>query len=70
MRARSPARQAYLSPPADAVAQWRETLDGPGLKVGIARAGSPLHRRFSLQVSERAADLARLPAGRSRAAPL
>jgi predicted O-linked N-acetylglucosamine transferase (SPINDLY family)/ADP-heptose:LPS heptosyltransferase len=80
-----PADVPYLAPPAEAVARWRERLDGQGLKVGIAWAGSPLHRSdaqrsidietlapllkikgvrwFSLQVGERAADLARLPAG-------
>ena len=79
-----PAGIPYLAPPADAVAQWRDLLDGPGRKIGIAWAGSPLHRSdaqrsidvetfapllrmegvrwFSLQVGERAADLARLPA--------
>src|SRR5262249_61320365 len=79
-----PADVPYLSPPADAVAQWRARLAGSELKVGIAWAGSPLHRSdarrsidvetlaslldvegvrwFSLQVGERAGDLARLPA--------
>jgi ADP-heptose:LPS heptosyltransferase len=80
-----PADLPYLAPPAEAVAQWRERLGGPGLRIGIAWAGSALHRSdaqrsieietlapllktkgvrwFSLQVGERAADLARLPAG-------
>ncbi|HKM87990.1 MAG TPA: tetratricopeptide repeat protein [Xanthobacteraceae bacterium] len=81
-----PAEIPYLTAEPDAVARWRETLDGGvGLKVGIAWAGSPLHRSdarrsieietllplrrlkgvrwFSLQVGERAADLARLPPG-------
>src|SRR5262249_31245745 len=70
---------------AEAVAQWRERLDGQGLKVGLAWAGSSLHRSdaqrsiaietlapffkidgvrwFSLQVGDRASDLARLPEG-------
>src|SRR6202011_6276842 len=39
-----PADVPYLSPPADAVAQWRARLAGPGRKIGIAWAGSPLHR--------------------------
>ncbi|HXW23410.1 MAG TPA: tetratricopeptide repeat protein, partial [Xanthobacteraceae bacterium] len=76
-----PAEVPYLSPAPEAVARWRETLGGDGLKVGIAWAGSPLHRSdahrsidvatlapllrlngvrwFSLQVGERAGDLAR-----------
>jgi tetratricopeptide (TPR) repeat protein len=80
-----PADVPYLSPPSEAMAPWRARLAGPGLKIGIAWAGSPLHRSdarrsidvetlapllhvegvrwFSLQVGERAADLARLPAG-------
>jgi tetratricopeptide (TPR) repeat protein len=79
-----PADVPYLAPPPEAAARWRELLDGAGLKVGVAWAGSPLHRSdarrsigvetlapllriegvrwFSLQVGERAADLARLPA--------
>src|SRR5262249_21742472 len=39
-----PADVPYLSPPADAVAQWRARLAGSELKVGIAWAGSALHR--------------------------
>jgi tetratricopeptide (TPR) repeat protein len=80
-----PADVPYLSPPPDAVAQWRARLAGPGLKIGIAWAGSPLHRSdaqrsidieklaplfqingprwYSLQVGERAGDLARLLTG-------
>ncbi|MBV8825586.1 MAG: tetratricopeptide repeat protein, partial [Hyphomicrobiales bacterium] len=80
-----PAKIPYLAAPSDAMARWRGRLDGPGLKVGIAWAGSPLHRSdarrsidvealapllkvdgvrwFSLQVGERAGDLAGLPAG-------
>jgi Tfp pilus assembly protein PilF len=81
-----PAQVPYLSAEPDAVARWRERLgEGPGLKVGIAWAGSPQHRSdaqrsiaieklepllrlngvrwFSLQVGDRAADLARLPGG-------
>jgi hypothetical protein len=80
-----PAQVPYLAAPSDTLARWRGRLDGPGLKVGIAWAGSPLHRSnvqrsidvetlapllklesarwFSLQVGERADDLARLPAG-------
>jgi tetratricopeptide (TPR) repeat protein len=80
-----PAAVPYLSPSAEAVAQWRARLARAGLKIGIAWAGSPLHRSdaqrsidvetlaplvqldgvrwFSLQVGERAADLARLPSG-------
>jgi len=79
-----PADVPYLAPPPDTLAQWRARLAGRGLKVGIAWAGSPLHRSdakrsidieklapllqiegvrwFSLQVGERAGDLARLPA--------
>jgi len=40
-----PAEVPYLFAEADAVARWRQALEGPGLKVGIAWAGSPLHRR-------------------------
>jgi predicted O-linked N-acetylglucosamine transferase (SPINDLY family)/ADP-heptose:LPS heptosyltransferase len=40
-----PADVPYLSADPDAVARWRQALDGPGLKVGLAWAGSPLHRR-------------------------
>ncbi len=80
-----PADVPYLSAEPDAVERWRKKLDGAGLKVGIAWAGSPLHRSdalrsidmgtlepllrltgvrwFSLQVGERAADLARLAPG-------
>ena len=80
-----PADVPYLTAPAGTMTQWRERLAGPGFKVGIAWAGSPLHRSdaqrsidietlapllqiegvrwFSLQVGERAGDLARLPAG-------
>jgi tetratricopeptide (TPR) repeat protein len=80
-----PADVPYLSAEPDAVERWRKTLDGAGLKVGMAWAGSPLHRSdarrsiavetlepllrlkgvrwFSLQVGERAADLARLAPG-------
>jgi Flp pilus assembly protein TadD len=39
-----PAKVPYLAPPPEAMAQWRERLAGPGFKVGIAWAGSPLHR--------------------------
>jgi len=81
-----PADVPYLAPPAEALTQWRKRLDWKGFKVGIAWAGSPLHRSdaqrsievetlapllqiagvrwFSLQVGERAGDLARLPEGR------
>jgi Tfp pilus assembly protein PilF len=80
-----PADVPYLSAEPDAVERWREHLQGAGLKVGIAWAGSPLHRSdarrsidveklepllrlkgarwCSLQVGERAADLARLAPG-------
>jgi tetratricopeptide (TPR) repeat protein len=80
-----PADVPYLSASAEALAQWRTRLAGPGVKIGIAWAGSPLHRSdaqrsidvetlvplfqrddvrwFSLQVGDRAADLARLPSG-------
>jgi Tfp pilus assembly protein PilF len=79
-----PADVPYLSADPEAVARWRQTLEDSALKVGLAWAGSPLHRRdagrsieveklepflrhagvrwFALQVGERAADLARLPA--------
>jgi predicted O-linked N-acetylglucosamine transferase (SPINDLY family)/ADP-heptose:LPS heptosyltransferase len=39
-----PADVPYLAAPAETVAQWRARLAGTGLKVGIAWAGSPLHR--------------------------
>jgi hypothetical protein len=39
-----PADVPYLAPPPDAAARWREALAGAGLKVGVAWAGSPLHR--------------------------
>jgi hypothetical protein len=40
-----PASVPYLSPAPEAIASWRERLgEGPGLKVGIVWAGSPLHR--------------------------
>jgi tetratricopeptide (TPR) repeat protein len=39
-----PAEVPYLSAEPDAIAQWRQSFDGPGFKVGIAWAGSPLHR--------------------------
>jgi tetratricopeptide (TPR) repeat protein len=39
-----PAEVPYLAPPPEAMAPWRERLAGPGFKVGIAWAGSPLHR--------------------------
>src|SRR5260370_2699715 len=39
-----PADVPYLSAEPDAVDRWRQALDGAGLKVGIAWAGSPLHR--------------------------
>jgi tetratricopeptide (TPR) repeat protein len=80
-----PAEVPYLSAEPNAVERWRKKLDGTGLKVGIAWAGSPLHRSdarrsidvealepllrlegvrwFSLQVGERAGDLARLAPG-------
>jgi Tfp pilus assembly protein PilF len=81
-----PAQVPYLSAEPDAIARWRDRLgEGPGLKVGIAWAGSPQHRSdaqrsiaieklepllrlkgvrwFSLQVGDRAADLAHLPGG-------
>jgi len=80
-----PADVPYLSAEPDAVERWRKKLDGAGLKVGMAWAGSPLHRSdarrsiavetfepllrlkgvrwFSLQVGERAGDLARLAPG-------
>ncbi len=44
-----PADVPYLAPPAEAVAQWRERLGGPGFKVGLAWAGSPLHRSDALR---------------------
>jgi tetratricopeptide (TPR) repeat protein len=34
----------YLSPEPEAVERWRQALGGAGFKVGIAWAGSPLHR--------------------------
>jgi len=80
-----PAEVPYLAPPPELIAPWRERLGGPEFKIGLAWAGSPLHRSdarrsipietfaplfdldrarwFSLQVGERAGDLARLPAG-------
>jgi hypothetical protein len=81
-----PAQVPYLSAEPEAIARWRIRLgERPGLKVGLAWAGSPQHRNdarrsiaietllpllrlegvrwFSLQVGERAADLARLPGG-------
>jgi predicted O-linked N-acetylglucosamine transferase (SPINDLY family)/ADP-heptose:LPS heptosyltransferase len=39
-----PADVPYLAPPADATARWRERLSGGEFKIGIAWAGSPLHR--------------------------
>jgi tetratricopeptide (TPR) repeat protein len=39
-----PADVPYLSAEPEAVARWRGALEGGGLKVGIAWAGSPLHR--------------------------
>jgi tetratricopeptide (TPR) repeat protein len=39
-----PAEVPYLSAEPEAIAQWRQSLDGRGFKVGIAWAGSPLHR--------------------------
>jgi hypothetical protein len=39
-----PAEVPYLSPPAEALSQWRERLAGAGPRIGIAWAGSPLHR--------------------------
>jgi hypothetical protein len=39
-----PAEVPYLAPLPEATAPWRDRLDGPGFKVGIAWAGSPLHR--------------------------
>src|SRR5262249_62200153 len=39
-----PAEVPFLAPPAETLAQWRARLAGRGLKVGIAWAGSPLHR--------------------------
>ena len=39
-----PAQVPYLFPDAAALARWRKRLgDGPGLKVGLVWAGSPLH---------------------------
>ena len=74
-----PAETPYLSVAPERLAQWRSRL-GNGFKIGIAWAGSPVHRNdrnrsiplerlaplldvegarwFSLQVGERAADLA------------
>jgi tetratricopeptide (TPR) repeat protein len=39
-----PADVPYLTTPPETVAQWRERLAGGAFKVGIAWAGSPLHR--------------------------
>ncbi len=51
-----PAAVPYLSAEPEAIAHWRDRLgDGPGLKVGFAWAGSPLHRndaRRSIAVEE------------------
>jgi len=40
---RIPAETPYLTAPPDRIAHWRARL-GPGFKVGIAWAGSPVHR--------------------------
>src|SRR5262249_43727700 len=39
-----PAEVPYLAPPAEALPAWRERLAGGGFKIGVAWAGSPLHR--------------------------
>ncbi|HXW23219.1 MAG TPA: tetratricopeptide repeat protein, partial [Xanthobacteraceae bacterium] len=40
-----PAATPYLTPPPDRLAPWAARIgSGPGLKVGIAWAGSPVHR--------------------------
>ena len=45
-----PAEVPYLSAAPEAIARWRGRLgEGPGLKVGIAWAGSPQHRSDALR---------------------
>lgn len=38
-----PADISYIAAPSDRIDAWREALDGPGFKVGIAWAGRPTH---------------------------
>src|SRR5262249_36320510 len=40
-----PASTPYLAAPADRLAHWRARIgDAPGLRIGVAWAGSPIHR--------------------------